>query len=191
MKYRIIHKILSILQIRFLEVVYIAPASVNAPQGFDVRLLSASQLLELSEQGVLHYPAEDIARIEKGIAICIGAFDRGELAGVCWYARTAYAHTPGYIAHVADDYLCGYGLRVMPNYQGRGVHGVLLSKALEWMRENNKKGILLAINFDNPASIKSALKLGFKKIGYSFYHRLLKGFPKVRRFYSIDVIQFE
>jgi GNAT superfamily N-acetyltransferase len=188
MKYRIIHKILSILRIRFLEVVYIAPASVNVPQGFEVRLLSTAQLLELSEQGVLRYPAEDIARIKGNVALCIAAFNCGELAGVCWYAKTDYAHTTGYIAHVADDYLCGYGLRIMPDYQGRGVHGVLVSKALEWMPENNKKGLLLAINFDNPASIKSALKLGFNKLGYSFYHSWLKSFPKMRRYYFIEAV---
>lgn len=185
MKYRIIHKILSILRIRFLEVVYFAPSSVVCPNGFEVKVISAGKLRDLCDQGVLNYPAADIARIEANIAICIAAFDREELAGICWYAKAQYAHTPGYVAHIADDYLCGYGLRIMPNFRGRGIHGVLVSKALEWMQENDKKGLLLAINFDNPASIKSALKLGFNKLGYSFYHPWLKGFRKVRRYYSV------
>jgi GNAT superfamily N-acetyltransferase len=134
---------------------------------------------------VLSYSVNDIARIEEEVAICVVAFESGGVAGICWYARTHYAHTPGYVAYIAEGFLCGYGLRIMPNYRGRGVHGVLVSKALEWAHQNGKKGLLLAINFDNPASIKSALKLGFNSIGYSFYHSRLKGFSKVRSHYFI------
>jgi GNAT superfamily N-acetyltransferase len=186
MKYRIINKILSLLGVRFLEVVYFAPDFVPSPPGFEARVITAAELRELIERQVLVYQDEDINRVDNGVAICIAAFFEGELAGVCWYARRAYRHTTGFLAHIGNDYLCGYGLRIMPAYQGRGVHGVLVGKALDWMRLNDKKRLLLAINFDNIASRNSAIKLGFQKQGYSFYHPWLKGFPAMRQYYMID-----
>jgi len=186
-KNRIVHKILSILKIKFLEVLYLAPNQVTAPLEFDTAILTAERLRELARSGLLVYGEEDISRIEKSISICIAVFDQKKLAGVCWYAIKGYPHTVGYIAHIHPDYMCGYGLQIMPEYQGRGIHGVLVATALDWMSSNNKKGLLLAINFDNYASRKSAEKIGFRRLGLSFYSAWIKGAAGIRQYYFIDL----
>jgi RimJ/RimL family protein N-acetyltransferase len=189
MKYRLIHKILSILRIKFLEVVYVAPHGIRGPEGFETDIVSANRLRELSSSGVVVYGEDDISRIEKGIAICITVFDQGRLAGICWYAIKNYPHTTGYTANIHPDCICGYGLRVFDGYQGRGIHAVLVQKVLSWMDSNNKNDLILAINFDNQASRKSAEKMGFRKLGWSFYSPWFKfrGLAKVTQYYSIDL----
>lgn len=186
-KYRIIHKILSILKIKFLEVVYLAPARVAGPQVFEATLLSADQLRSYVTSGLLGYAEEDISRVEKEIAICIAVIDQGRLAGICWYAIKPYPHTKGYTAYMHPDYVCGYGLNISHEYRGQGIHAVLVQRVQNWMAAHNKKGLLLAINFDNLASRRSAEKMGFSKLGWSFYSPWLKfRVNKIRQYYSID-----
>lgn len=146
------------------------PEQVVVPDDVVVELLSSDRLASLGDQGDLPVSAEDRARVETGIAFCVGAFVNGEYAGCGWYALKPYHHSDGLYAFFdAENWVCGYGARVAEAFRGRSIRTAIVHFALKHAKELGRKGILAAINWDNEASLRSGKKLGYRPVGYQVW----------------------
>jgi methionyl-tRNA formyltransferase len=132
-------------------------------------ILSASETRHLADRESLSISEEDICRIIQRKVICIVAYDNDIFAGIGWYAIQPYHHSSGLIAEFDTEWICGYGVYIVPVYRKQGARAVIIKKALEYANSNGRRGILAAIDLDNRASIYSGIKLGYQSAGYSFW----------------------
>ena len=135
----------------------------------EVRLLTEDELIELTESQTYRISAEDRARVTTDIAACFGAFCEGQFAGAGWYALKPYHHSGGLIAEFSNDWICGYGAYVEPEFRGKGIRQAIVRKALQYAHSKGRKGILAAIDWDNSASINGGLRMGYQPKGYSIW----------------------
>ncbi|MEX1216413.1 N-acetyltransferase family protein [Saccharospirillum sp.] len=183
--YRIINKILSVIGVSHVEKVYRIPKVSDGAEGISVSVLKTEEVHDLVKRGQVTFSNGDLQRIEQGIAVFIAAFSGDILAGYIWYAVKPYRHSGPYTAYFDQSVLCGYGLYIAPDFRGRGIRKSLINEAQEWAYEKGKVGLIEAINYDNPASIKSANKLGYSFVGFSYCSRWLPMKPDVKKLYHL------
>ncbi len=180
-----IKKILNVVGIKFPEVLLMAPGELVEQSQLSTNLISAQALRQLVADNLVKSDEANIRRIELGESICVAAYAGQQLAGICFYAIGQYPHTGPYTAHIKPGYLCGYGLHIFPEFRGKGVRAALVSCALFWIKANGFQGLFAAIDFENKPSIKSALKLGYKVQGYSYFSRWLPVRKRVSNYYYL------
>lgn len=132
-----------------------------------VRTLSCDELEQLAQRGDYSVSSEDRARVASSVSVCFGAFLNGQFAGVGWYALRPYHHSDGIVADFQSDWLCGYGAYVSPEFRGQGIRYAIVREALGYAHAQGRRGILAAINWDNEASLKSGVRMGYQPRGYS------------------------
>jgi methionyl-tRNA formyltransferase/RimJ/RimL family protein N-acetyltransferase len=142
---------------------------VPQPTDYTVRLLSVDELKREIVAGFDRVSSEDLYRIEMGRAICFGAFSGERLVAVCWYALRPYHHSDGVYACFSPEWICGYGLWIHPDHRGGGIRPQIVRTALEYAHSIGRRGILAAIDWNNFASIRSGLKLGYQAVGLRYW----------------------
>jgi ribosomal protein S18 acetylase RimI-like enzyme len=127
----------------------------------DVLALCADESLELT-------PSKVRAAFGRG-DLCVAAFDRGTLAGYCWFARSATPHMDCAWLDFPSQLVYTYKSYVRPAYRGRRIAAGLYCFAdLEFL-ERGRSEAIVCVESHNWASIAAARRGGFSAAGYAAY----------------------
>jgi hypothetical protein len=96
---------------------------------------------------------------------CYGFMDGGTLASYGWYSTRPTAITPGLTLHFDPEYVYMYSGFTLPAYRGQRLHAIGMTRALKFVTEEGKKGLISYVNSNNFASLRSCYRMGYRHIG--------------------------
>ena len=135
----------------------------------ECRVLDRGEVLALCADASLGLdPGKVIAAYARGDS-CAGAFDRGRLAGYCWFALAPAPHLERAWIEFARDVVYIYKSYVRPEFRGRGIAAALYCFADERFLARGRRRALLCVETHNRASIAAAARCGFDPAGYAAY----------------------
>ena len=117
-------------------------------------------------------PTNDLAvdfasRTSAGLDYCFGIVDRQRLAAYSWYALRSIegVHHVGVPMSFPANMAYMYKAFTHPDYRGKGLYGIGVSKALEALASRGITRLVTSINRVNFASLDGCRKIGFKSLG--------------------------
>ncbi|HYD58238.1 MAG TPA: GNAT family N-acetyltransferase [Burkholderiales bacterium] len=160
-----------------------APPAV--PEGIDVRMLGAADLLPFCAQPRLDLaPAKLAAAFARG-DLCAGAFDRGALVGYCWFAFSPLHHLDGVWVDFHPGGVWMYKSLVLPSHRGRGIARALYRFTDKPCVERGRSFSISCVETHNRSSI--AAKRGtYAPAGYAAW---LKRNDRVRTWRSPEAVR--
>ncbi|MDR2954845.1 MAG: ribosomal protein S18-alanine N-acetyltransferase [Prevotella sp.] len=98
-----------------------------------------------------------------------------------FYVAVTDSKVTGYIClllHSKRKNIRIYSIAILPEYRGRGIAGMLISKAKEFARNEKKSGVSLEVRTDNMLAIQLYEKNGFRTLftKKQYYHDLTDAF---------------
>jgi ribosomal protein S18 acetylase RimI-like enzyme len=137
--------------------------------GLDYRLLSKRDVLPLCADASLDLsPSKVRAAYGRG-DLCVGVFDRAELAGYCWFALAAAPHMDRAWLEFPPDVVYTYKSYVRPAFRGRGIAAAMYRVADGLFLERDRTRAVICVESHNWSSIAAAKRSGFAGAGYAAY----------------------
>lgn len=135
----------------------------------EYRFLLAREVLILCADASLGLaPANVQAACSRG-DVCLGAFDKGVLAGYCWFAFSPLPCMDSAWVEFPPDAVYTYKSYVLPAYRGRGIAPAMYRFPDPiWLRRGRTHAVI-CVESHNFASIAAAKRAGFSAAGYAAY----------------------
>jgi len=145
------------------------PQARVAGRGLDYRLLSKRDLLPLCADASLELsPSKVRAAYGRG-DLCVGAFERGVLAGYCWFALAAAPHLDRAWLEFPPHVVYTYKSYVRPAFRGRGIAAAMYRVADGLFLGRGRTHAVICVESHNRPSIAAAMRSGFSAAGYAAY----------------------
>ena len=96
---------------------------------------------------------------------CVGVFEADRLLGHCWFTSRPARLCPGLDLAFDPSWAYSYWAFTRADQRGRGLHSLGKSHALDLATARGLRGILSAVRADNGASLRSAARLGCRRVG--------------------------
>ena len=145
------------------------PRPGAAPSGLDCRVLEAQDLLAYCADPALDL-REPAVRAALGAGeVCVGALERGRLAGYVWYSFDSAAHVDGVRVQVGPRLRYAYKVHVRPECRGRGVARELLARGAALCPQRGRQLGLSFVAPDNAPSLRAFAAAGWRRAGYAGY----------------------
>lgn len=141
------------------------------PEGISLRALPCEAVLALGEDATLDLRHDAVHAAYARGDLCVGAFERGALAGYCWLAFAPLHHLDGVWVQFGADVVWTYKSLVLPAYRGRGIAPALYRHADALCVERGRVRSLICVESHNGASIAAALRAGYATAGRAAYVR--------------------
>jgi GNAT superfamily N-acetyltransferase len=109
-------------------------------------------------------PADVAAALERG-DWCVGVFDGADLVSHCWFTTRPARLCPGLAVRFDPAWAYGYWAFTRPDQRGRGLHALGKGHALDLAVARGLRGLLSAVRADNAPSLRSAARLGCRRVG--------------------------
>jgi len=134
---------------------------------FECRFLSAVEIAAFATDPTNELAVEFASRASAGLDCCFAIVDRGRLAAYSWYALQSIegAHHVGLPMSFPSNTAYMYKAFTHPEYRGKGLYGIGVSRALEALAPRGVTRLVTSINRANFASMGSTRRLGFKSLG--------------------------
>jgi GNAT superfamily N-acetyltransferase len=143
----------------------------QAPDGISLRVLAYEEVLRFGEDATLDLRHEAVYAAHARGDVCVGAFERGALAGYCWLAFAPLHHLDGVSVQFGADVVWTYKSLVRNAYRGRGIAPALYRHADALCLERGRARSLICVESHNGASIAAALRAGYARAGRAAYIR--------------------
>lgn len=150
-------------------------AAPNPPPGITLQQLSQADLLDLSGEGQLDLRPEAIRQAYARGDQCVGAVERGALAGYCWHASAPLPHLDGVWVRFRPSSGWVYKSFVRPTHRGRGIGAALYDAVGSLGAGRGLRGSLVCMESHNLPSIRAAIRAGYRPAGYGAY--LVRAMP--------------
>ena len=145
------------------------PQARVAGRGLDYRLLSKRDLLPLCADASLDLsPSKVRAAYGRG-DLCVGAFERGVLAGYCWFALAAAPHLDRAWLEFPPHVVYTYKSYVRPAFRGRGIAAAMYRVADGLFLGRGRTHAVICVESHNWPSIAAARRSAFAAAGYAAY----------------------
>ncbi|MBU2863975.1 GNAT family N-acetyltransferase [Reinekea forsetii] len=169
----IANSLLSKVGISNIEIIFTLPCQqvqVNVETAIYVNQVSFEELESLRQAQEISISPSDSERVKNHKVLCFIARKNEKLVGIDWFAIEPYQHSPGVMACFKERWVCEYGLWLHPSCRGQGVRRLILNAAMPMIHERGKEGIVVGIFWNNFASIRSSIKLGYQQKGFSYWN---------------------
>lgn len=137
--------------------------------GLDIRVMSAEELEPYIGAPGLDLPRSHIDQALANEDRCIGAFLNGQLCSYAWYAHNASTSSNRLVTSFGSDYAYAYKNLTLPAYRGRGIQRWVKNYALSLYQEQDKKGVIVAIDSNNFSSRRTTAAVGAKVMAWYAY----------------------
>jgi ribosomal protein S18 acetylase RimI-like enzyme len=139
------------------------------PSGLDYRVLEEQDLLDYCAEAELDLRQPSVLAALAAGDVCVGALDRGALAGYVWYSFRSAAHVDGVRVQVGPRLRYAYKVHVRPGHRGRGIARELLARGAELCPRRGRELGLSFVAPDNAASLRAFAAAGWRRAGYAGY----------------------
>ena len=144
---------------------------LKKPDGIQLAVLTEQQLMAWCKHTELDLHENIVKHALKRGDYCIGATEKGKPVAYVW---RAFSDTPHVRSHniwiaIGDSARYGYNSLTLPQYRGRHIQPALSALGDELIPDHGKKISIGFIETDNYPSIRAALTLGSKIVGYAGY----------------------
>ena len=139
------------------------------PGPLEYRLMEEGDVLPLCADTSLDLAASKVRAAYGRGDLCIAAFERGDLAGYCWFAFSAAPHMDRSWLDFPPELVYTYKSYVRPAFRGRGIAAGLYRFADPVFLERGRKTALICVESHNWPSIAAAARGGFSAAGYAAY----------------------
>jgi ribosomal protein S18 acetylase RimI-like enzyme len=144
-------------------------APADAPQGFDLRVLSEAELIAHSADPELDLSEKTSREALRRGHVCVGAVAGEKLAGYVWFAYDSAPHVKGVWVDVPPQAIYRYKSFVRAVYRGRRIAPALYRFADAVVARPGREYVLDCIATHNFASIAASERSGGKTFGYLAY----------------------
>jgi len=146
-------------------------SSTSNPEGCQFSILSEQALLDFNHDPALRL---DDTKIKDALArgeICIGATLNDNLVAYAWRAFSAVPHEPKHSIWVDFNADAVYGRYsfTLPAYRGKHIMPSLLAFADNYSLDKGETLLIAYIETDNYPSMRCAVKVGNRVVGYAGY----------------------
>lgn len=142
------------------------------PRGYEIRVVSTSELAELRRSGLVNAQVGDAPEHAKNNRVLIGAFVDSRLVSFAWIAQQAvagkdnYSRSPhlGTSIGLSEGSAFVYNAWTDPDHRGNR----LMASLLEWAVRNqitSSQSLLTTIDWSNDRSCRAFEHLGMHKLG--------------------------
>jgi GNAT superfamily N-acetyltransferase len=141
------------------------PAFLELDERFRFTLLTEAMLARFTTDEFEIAPAFLRQALERGDE-CYGILDGNVLASYGWYSSApTRIYPPDLVLHFNPEYIYTYKAFTHPNYRGRRLHAIAMTKALQAYLARHFKGLVCYVESTNFSSLKSVYRMGYKDIG--------------------------
>jgi ribosomal protein S18 acetylase RimI-like enzyme len=171
--YRVLNRLVAYQVLKAMKITRIDPAFLSGPPRYGYGFLDAAALRKFAAdpQHDLRHDFLDGA-LAKGDE-CYAVLDGDKLANYGWYSNEPTAVCPGLVLHFSKDYMYMYKGYTHPDYRGRRLHAVAMTRALEAYLGRGYKGLVSYVESNNYSSLKSCYRMGYEDVGKVYVARLL------------------
>jgi GNAT superfamily N-acetyltransferase len=135
----------------------------------DCRVMSEADVLPLCADASLDLGASKVRAAFGRGDLCVAAFDRGTVAGYCWFALSAAPHMDRAWLDFPADLVYTYKSYVRPAFRGRGIAAAMYCFADPALLERGRVKAIICAESHNLPSIAAARRGGFSAAGYAAY----------------------
>src|SRR6185503_1302772 len=143
-----------------------APGAIGA---LDYRVMRGTDVLALCADPSLELSASKVRAAYGRGDLCVAAFERGTLAGYCWFALSAAPHMDDAWLDFPRELVYTYKSFVRPAFRGRGIAAALYRFADPVFLARGRNSALICVESHNRASVAAARRGGFSATGYAAY----------------------
>lgn len=163
---------LRILSILSLSAENTAQDFVKSHSLFDEKKLSPLEVRNF-EYNKKRLPDKFIMHADNIGDFCYAFIDNNKIVSYGWYSQYPSAIDDYYSLHFSSDYLYMYNGYTEAEYRGQRLHGLGMAQVAHLAQyEMNKKGLVSFVEAQNYKSMRSCLRLGYKKRGLVFLFNL-------------------
>ncbi len=138
---------------------------LEAPPQFEARFLSQQEIASLARDPESHVsaPFAEIALAKDDE--CYAIFDGARIASFGWYSQKPTLYRPRLTLHFDPSYVYMYHGYTFPEYRGKRLHAVGMSRALKAYSDRGCKGLVSVVESNNLESLRSCYRMGYKVFG--------------------------
>jgi hypothetical protein len=131
------------------------------------RFLTSVEIASFGADPVNELAADFASRPTAGLDYCFGVVDQERLAAYSWYALRSIEgeHHVGVPMSFPANMAYMYKAFTHPDYRGKALYGIGVTKALEALASRGVTRLLTSINRVNFASRTGCRKVGFESLG--------------------------
>jgi ribosomal protein S18 acetylase RimI-like enzyme len=139
------------------------------PDALDYRFLSEGEVLALCADASLDLTAFNVRAAHGRGDLCVGVFERENLAGYCWFALSAAPHMDRAWLDFPSHLVYTYKSFVRPAFRGCGIAAAMYRFADPVFLARRRSEAVICVESHNWPSIAAAKRGGFSAAGYAAY----------------------